>query len=94
MERRGDGRDRLSPLALLRLGIHPASQAWLIRERDPSDEHTCFGCIFYVRVKAQARCTHPGNLPGEARTFPSWPACVLWHESPDARGNFATPEPQ
>ena len=90
MERRGDGRDQLNPLGLLRLGIHPASQAWLIHERDPSDERTCYGCIFYVRTQAQAGCTHPGNLPKRVRTFPSWPACVLWSDIPDGVDDFMT----
>lgn len=80
MERRDEGRGVDRPLTLLRLGIHPASRAWLIRERNLSDDRVCSGCVSYLRAGARAFCTDPGNLSGPVPTFPSWPACVLWRD--------------
>lgn len=75
MARRATGED---PRELLKLGVHPASRAWLLRERNDVDSDlTCGECAFYKRRAVTATCVEPNNFGGPAPTLGWWPACVL-----------------
>ena len=69
-----------SRTVLLRIGIHPASLAWIT-----TGEATCGDCIFfskrYVRDGFPV-CGHPSNIPADPRCNPWWPTCALYQNIP------------